>query len=113
MAVSEFTLTCTVSEIIFGFTNMPSAVWLLAGTNVSVPSGGGITITSTRSNNTATAILNFNPLRTSHSASFICRGLLMSPAQENPIITTKRTDLNVQCKLMIAMLEGWLLCPLI
>ncbi len=116
MAGSEFTLTCIVSEIIVGFTNMPSAVWLLAGTNVSVPSGGDITITSTRSNNTATAILNFNPLRTSHSVSYICRGLLMSPAQENPIITTKRTDLHVQCKLIISMLEGWLvviLCPLI
>ncbi len=99
VAGSEYTLTCNVSETISGFTNMPSAVWLLAGSNVPVPSGGDITITTTRSNNSATAILNFNPLRTSHDAAYICRGTLMSPAQDGLIQTMKQIDLDVQRKI--------------
>ncbi len=99
VAGSEFTWTCSVSETISGFTNMPSAVWLLADNNVPVPSGGDITITTTRSNNTATAILNFNPLRTSHGAVYLCRGTLMSPAQDGLIQTMKQIDLNVQRKI--------------
>ena len=97
MAGSEFTLTCTVSEIISGFTNMPSAVWLLAD---PVASDDDITITTTRSNNTATAILNFNPLRTSHGVPYRCRGTLMSPAQDDLIQTMNETDLNVQRKIL-------------
>ena len=98
MAGSEFTLTCTVSEIISGFTNMPSAVWLLADNNAPVTSDDDITITTTRSNNTARAILNFNPLRTSHGVPYRCRGTLMSPAQDDLIQIMIETNLDVQSK---------------
>ncbi len=100
VAGSEFTWTCSVFKTTSGFTNMPNAVWLLAGSNVPVLSGDGITITTTRSNSIATAILNFNPLRTSHGARYVCRGTLMSPAQDEQIQTMKEIDLNVQRKIL-------------
>ena len=81
---------------------MPSAVWLSADNNAPVTSDDDITITTTRSNNTATAILNFNPLRASHGVPYRCRGTLMSPAQDDLIQIIKATDFNVQRKLLVA-----------
>ena len=45
VAGSEFTLTCVITEVIPGLTNMPSAMWL--GINSEpVTSGNGITLTT-------------------------------------------------------------------
>ena len=84
VAGSEFTLTCVITEVIPGLTNMPSAMWL--GINSEpVTSGNGITLTTSRNDTSATAILNFNPLKASHGIVYTCIGNLVTPTQREPL----------------------------
>ena len=84
VAGSEFTLTCVITEVIPGLTNMPSAMWL--GINSEpVTSGNGITLTTSSNDTSATAILNFNPLKASHDTVYMCIGNLATPTQREPL----------------------------
>ena len=87
VAGSEFNLTCTVSEVISGLTNMPTAAWLDSN-NMEITQD----TTVSRSDNVSSAILWFNPLRTSLQQRYRCSGSIVSPALPNPVrVTTDST----------------------
>ena len=95
VAGSEFTLTCVITEAIPCLTNMPSAMWL--GINSEpVTSGNGITLTTSRNDTSATAILNFNPLKASHYTVYTCIGNLATPTQREPLQVMNEARLRVQ-----------------
>ena len=95
VAGSEFTLTCVITEVIPGLTNIPSATWL--GINGEpVTSGNGITLTTSRNDTSATAILNFNPLKASHGIVYTCIGNLATPTQREPLQVMNQARLRVQ-----------------
>ena len=89
VAGSEFNLTCVITEVIPGLTNMPSATWLGIN-NEPVTSGNGITLTTSRNDTSATAILNFNPLKASHGIVYRCNGSLTTPTQPLQVINEAR-----------------------
>ena len=93
MAGSEYNLTCVVSELIAGLTEMPSAVWdRFAG----VPISSEVVLESSRTDGMAMAVLRFNPLKTSFSGGYRCRGALVSPTKQNLLEETAREDIHVQ-----------------
>ena len=94
----NLTLTCTVRELISGFTNTPSAHWSTASGPVT--SGDDIVLTETLRNATHSAVaLTFSSLHTSHAGQYTCQGLLVSPAAENNITSTPaNVSVNVRCK---------------
>ena len=92
---SEFTLTCVITQVIPGLTNMPSATWL--GINSEpVTSGNGITLTTSRNDTSATAILNFNPLKVSHDTVYRCIGNLATLTQGEPLQVMNEARFRVQ-----------------
>ena len=80
------TLTCTVSEVILGLTNMPSAHW--SGPVTSVDDIVETELETARNAMTVTVALRFSSLHTSHAGKYTCQGTLVSPAAENNIIST-------------------------
>ena len=93
MAGSEYNLTCVVSELIAGLTEMPSALWeRLAGVQIS----SEVVLESSRTDGMAMAVLQFNPLKTSFSGGYKCRGTLVSASKLNPLQKTARNDVTVQ-----------------
>ena len=81
------TLTCTVTEVISGLTNMPSAHWM--GPSGPVTSGDDIVVTETFSNaTTVTVTLSFSSLHTSHAGLYTCQGTVVSPAAVDGVIST-------------------------
>ena len=96
----DLTLTCTVSEVIDGLTNIPSAQWMT--TSGLVTSGNDdITITETVIDDSMTIVtLSFTSLHTSHAGEYMCQGTLDSPATLNVIITSipANVTVNVTCK---------------
>ena len=95
-----FTLTCTVSETISGFTGRPSAHWMTS----SGPITPSITVTTTRDTTTATANLTFSSLHTSHAGLYTCQGTLVSPATADNITSTSdAVPVIVSCKLFLAL----------
>ena len=98
------TLTCTVSEVIAGLTNMPSAHW-----SGPVTSGDDIVVTETvRNVTTVTVALTFSSLHTSHAGQYTCQGTLVSPAAaENITSTSDHISVNISCKWSLhAYIEG-------
>ena len=95
---TDLTLTCTVSEVISGLTNMPSAHWRT--TSGLVTSGEYIIMSETlRNATTVTVALTFSSLHTSHAGQYTCQGTLVSPAAEDNIISTSDpVSVNVSCK---------------
>ena len=91
MAGSEFNLTCVVSELIPGLTEMPGVMWVRAAGDV-VPG----TVSVTRADGMAVAVLNFNPVRTSYSGGYTCTGSL-------PLEESQRMDILFRSKLMLLM----------
>ena len=91
----DLTMTCTVSEVISGLTNMPYAHW-----SGPVTSANGSIMTETvRNATTVTVALTFSSLHTSHAGQYTCQGTLVSPAAEDDIISTSNTtSVNVSCK---------------
>ena len=84
------TLTCTVTEIISGLTNMPSAHWM--GPSGPVTSGDDIVVTETFSNaTTVTVTFSFSSLHTSHAGLYTCQGTVVSPAAVDGVISTAHT----------------------
>ena len=93
MAGSEFNLTCVVSELIAGLTEMPSALWeRFAGVQIS----SEVVQESSITDGMATAVLQFYPLKTSFSGGYKCRGTLVSPAKQTPLEETARNDVSAQ-----------------
>ena len=67
------TLTCTVTEVISGLTNMPTAHWM--GPSGPVTSEDDIIMTETFINDTTvTVTLAFSSLHTSHAGLYTCQG---------------------------------------
>ena len=97
------TLTCTVTEVISGLTNMPSAHWM--GPSGPVTSGDDIVMTETFSNDTTvTVTLSFSSLHTSHAGLYICQGTVVSPAAADDVTITSTPDsVTVSCKLALCM----------
>ena len=81
VAGSEFTLTCVITEVIPGLTNMPSAMWQRINSE-PVTSGN---LTTSHNDTSATAILNFNPLKASYDTVYMCIGYLVTPTQREPL----------------------------
>ena len=72
---------------------MPSALWeRFAGVQIS----SEVVLESSRTDGMAMAVLQFNPLKTSFSGGYRCRGALISPAKPNPLEETAREDIRVQ-----------------
>ena len=93
MAGSEYNLTCVVSELIAGLTEMPSAMWeRFAG--VQIPSE--VVLDSSRTDRMAMAVLLFYPLKTSFSGGYTCGGALVSPSKQTTLQETARNDVTVQ-----------------
>ena len=95
---ADLTLTCTVTEVILGLTNMPSAHWM--GPSGPVTSGNDIVVTEILHNDTmVTAIISFSSLHTSHAGLYICQGTVVSPAAVDDMIITSTPDtFTVSCK---------------
>ena len=101
IAGSEFTLSCVVSELIVGLTEMPSAAWeRFAGAQIS----SEVVQESSRTDGMAMAVLRFNPLKTSFSGGYRCRGTLVSPAKQTPLEETAREDIHIQSNCAIQFL---------
>ena len=94
----EFSLDCIIYEDITGLSNMPTAMWLDAG-STPLTTNNDITITSSRNETDAVATLTFDPLRASHGEGgevYRCFGTLMSPALDNLIEVTRDEPLTVK-----------------
>ena len=93
-----YNLTCTVSKMVDGLINSPTATWTTAG--VAVSSGNGITVsTMTANENAAISTLTFDPLRTSHDGRYSCDGTLTSPALDTPLMPSTVVAHRVQSEL--------------
>ena len=92
------TLTCTVTEVISGLTNMPSAHWM--GPSGPVTSGDDIVVNETFSNaTTVTVTLSFSSLHTSHAGLYTCQGTVVSPAAVDDVTITPTADnVTVSCE---------------
>ena len=95
----DFTLTCTVIEVIDGLTNIPSAQWM---TTSGVVTSGDDDITITENvidDSMIISTLSFISLHTSHAGEYMCRGTLDSPATlDNITSIPANVTVNVICK---------------
>ena len=95
---ADLTLTCTVSEVISGLTNIPSAHWSTY-TGLATPGEHIVVIETVRNATTVTVVLTFSTLHTSHAGQYTCQGTLVSPAAEDNIISTSDpVSVNVASK---------------
>ena len=96
----NLTLTCTVNEIIYGLTNIPSAQWMT--TTGLVITGDDFTINETIIDEmTTTVTLSFSSLNTSHAGVYMCQGTLDLPANVTNFTSTPSTvTVSVRCKLL-------------
>ena len=92
-----YSLTCTVSKIVDGLINSPTATWTTGGE--AVTSGNGITVSTMTINETAVSTLIFDLLRTSHDGSYSCDGTLTSPALETELMRSTVKTLFIQSEM--------------
>ena len=97
------TLTCTVSETVNGFTNIPSGHWM--GPSGPLISREGIVVVETRRHtegiwSRVTITVTFFSLYTSHGGQHTCEGTLSTPAEGGKTVTITSTPLTVtvRCK---------------
>ena len=90
-----YNLTCTVSTV-GGLINSPTSTWTNTSTGMAVFDGNGITVSVATDDMTSASTLTFDPLRTSHEGSFICDGILTSPALEIALMPSTIKELYVQ-----------------
>ena len=107
VAGSEYNLTCVVSELIAGLTEMPCAVW---DRFASVQISSEVALVSSGTDGMAMAVLLFNPLKTSFSGGYRCNGTLGSPAKLNPLEETAREDIIVQSNYVVSIYNYQLFC---
>ena len=93
-----YSLNCTASKTVAGLISSPTATWTIGG--VAVANGNDITVSSTNDDISATSMLTFDPLRTSHEGIYTCGGTLTSPALDTPLMPTVVENNNVQSKAM-------------
>ena len=98
VAGSEFNLTCVVSELIPGLTDMPDVMWVRAAGDV-VP--GAVSVT--RTDGMAVAMLTFDPVWTSYSGGYTCTGPLVSPTKSTPLEMLDKVDVIFRSKLVLLM----------
>lgn len=100
VAGSLFTLTCIISETVSGLSAMPTARWLdMARNNSELAVGNDVAVVSSLpSEEMATAVLTFNPLKASHGRNFTCSGDIATPAAERPIVVMVVKEVEVQSK---------------
>ena len=98
VAGSEFNLTCVVSELISGLTDMPDIMWMRADGDV-VP--GAVSVT--RTDGMAVAVLTFDPVWTSYSGGYTCTGSLASPTKSTLLEMLDRVDVVFSSKLVLLM----------
>ena len=96
-----YSLTCTISKTVGGLINTPTATWTTGGENggVAITNGNGITVSNTVFNETATSILTFDLLRTTHNGRYSCDGTLNSPALETELMRSTVETFFVQSKM--------------
>ena len=93
-----YALTCIVTEEVVGLTNMPTLQWLNSSDQVF--DGEGITVGQLQQNETtATLVLTFDPVRTSHGGEYTCQGTLESPP--GPLMNTTEQTVSVQSKCIV------------
>ena len=91
---SGLTLTCTVTEVIQGLTEVPSAVWM-------TESGPVLSqyITGTVNATTAISTLSLLSLNTSHAGLYHCQGLLQTPAMDGDItVNSSPISITIKCE---------------
>ena len=98
VAGSEFNLTCVVSELISGLTDMPDVMWVRADGDV-VP--GAVSVT--RTDGMAVAVLTFDLVRTSYSGEYTCTGSLASPTKSTPFEMLDKVVVIFRSKLVLLM----------
>ena len=98
-AGSFYNLTCTVSKMVDGLINSPTATWTTGGE--AVTNGEGISVSTVSSTETSVSTLTFDPLRTSHNGQYSCDGTLISPALNMPLTPSVVIEHSVQSKLYI------------
>ena len=97
VAGDEYTLTCTVTELLSGLTNMPTLQWL--NSDNSPVTGNDISVGEVNSMDTsATLTLTFTPLHTSHGGEYTCTAMLKSPPVEEGIVNSDMATVTVQSK---------------
>jgi hypothetical protein len=92
--------TCIVTKIINGLEQLPLAVWVENGTEIT---GRG----------ESNAILTFNKLNTSDGREYFCRGILSSPALTTPLVVMENYSLVVKSKFCNILLKYVLIVILI
>ena len=97
-----YNVTCTVSKIVGGLINSPTATWTTGG--VAVTNGDRITVSTMTINETAISTLTFDQLRTSHGDRYSCDGTLTSPALETELMCSSVETLFVQSEMIIIMI---------
>ena len=96
VAGSEFNLTCVVSEFIFGLTDMPDVMWVMAAGD-ALPG----TVSVTRTDGMAVAVLTFYPVRTSYSGGYTCTGSLASPTKSTLLEKLDMVNVVFRSKLVL------------
>lgn len=102
-AGTMYRLNCTVSKIIDGLINSPTATWTIGG--MAVSNSNSLTVSATVDDVLASSILTFDPLRTSHEGIYTCVGSLTSSALETPLMPTATENNNVQSNPVIRLLS--------
>ena len=94
---ANLTLTCFVHAIIKGLINVPTARWMELSSQVS---SGVDNVTETfHGNMTATVIVTFFPLHTSHAGEYTCQGTVVTAAGvEDVTITSTPHNVTVNRK---------------
>ena len=92
--LSGLTLTCTVTEVIQGLTEVPSAVWIAESGPVDSEY-----ITGTVNTTTAISTLSLPSLNTSHAGLYHCQGSLQTPAIDGDITVNSSTiNITIECE---------------
>ena len=89
---SGLTLNCTVTEVIIGLTEVPSAVWM-------TESGPVEYIAGTVNNTTTLSTLSLPSLNTSHAGLYYCQGSLQTPAIDGGItVNSSPINITINCE---------------
>ena len=82
----QFNVTCSVSKLIPGFTQIPTAMWFSYNkTSQSSDLLGSFSISSTISDSVSTSVLSFTSLEPFHITTYLCVGILNSSVLASPL----------------------------
>ena len=86
IAGESISFMCIVTKTISGLEHQPLAVWVENETELTEQGESNATLT-------------FNQLNTSHGKVYTCRGTILSPALDTPLVVMENYSLIVQSKL--------------